>query len=61
MNALDPAVADLLAAIDEAVTGMADWRAAAVRSAISSALAGYDPGAAADWLREFLAQREAAR
>lgn len=52
---LDPATTDLLAAIPEALTGIADWRAAAVCSAIGRVLAGTDdPGAAADWLREFL-------
>lgn len=35
---------------------MADWRAVAVSSAASDALDG-DPGAAADWLRGFIATR----
>ena len=56
---LDPAAADLLEAISRAVDGMADWRAVAVGSAVDRVLAGDDdPGAAADWLRGFLAQRE---
>ena len=56
---MDPATADLLAAIRDALSGMADWRAVTVSSAASDALDG-DPGAAADWLREFVAGRERA-
>ena len=55
---LDPATADLLRAIHDAVSGMADWRTVAVTSAVQSALVDRDPAAAADWLRGFLAQRE---
>ncbi len=54
---LDPAVADLLAAVGEALDDLADWRASAVWSATTMALEGGDPGAAADWLRDFLATR----
>jgi len=57
---LDPATADLLRAIHDAVAGMADWRTVAVTSAVQSALVDRDPGAAADWLRGFLAERERA-
>jgi len=53
---LDPATADLLAAIRDGLAGIADWRCVAVSSAASDALDG-DPGAAADWLRGFLATR----
>ncbi len=56
MTAMDAATRDLLAAIGEALAGMADWRAVAVSSAASDALDG-DPGAAADWLRGFIATR----
>jgi hypothetical protein len=54
---LDPAVADLLAAIANALEGAPDWHAVAVTHAANRVLLGDDPGAAADWLREFLAQR----
>jgi hypothetical protein len=59
---LDHATADLLKAISDALEGLARWPAPAVRSALGRVLAGQDdPAAAADWLREFLAQREATR
>jgi len=58
---LDPAVRDLLETISRAVDGASDWRAVAVGSAVDRVLAGDDdPGAAADWLRGFLAERERA-
>jgi len=60
VTALDPAVADLLQAISRAVDGVADWRMVAVGSAVDRVLAGDDdPGAAADWLRGFLAEQAA--
>ena len=53
---LDPAVADLLEAISRAVHGIADWRMVAIGSAVDRVLDGTDDeGAAADWLRGFLA------
>jgi hypothetical protein len=58
---MDEATRDLLASIRGALTGMADWRAVAVCSTVDGVLAGEDdPGAAADWLVDFLAthQRE---
>lgn len=59
MTPLDPAIADFLKAIMEALDGIADWRVSAVRSVVGSVRVGFDdPGAAADWLRGFLAQRE---
>jgi hypothetical protein len=55
---MDEATRDLLAAISQALEGMADWRAVAVRSGIESMLSGKtDTGDVADWLRDFLAQR----
>lgn len=57
---LDPQARDLLTAISQAMVGVADWRMVAIGVAVDRVLAGQDdPGAAADWLREFLAQREA--
>jgi hypothetical protein len=53
---MDAATRDLLTGIRDALTGMADWRCVAVSSAANDALDG-DPGAAADWLRDFLATR----
>jgi hypothetical protein len=56
---LDPEVRDLLETISRAVDGMADWRMVAIGSAVDRVLAGDDdPGASADWLRDFLAERE---
>jgi hypothetical protein len=50
---------DLLAAISDALKGIADWRMVAVRSAVDRVRAGADdPGKAADDLRDFIAQRK---
>jgi hypothetical protein len=54
---MDESTRDLLAAISEALDGMADWRAIAVRAAALQAMGDYDPGQLADDLRHFLAQR----
>jgi hypothetical protein len=57
VTALDPATRDLLETISRAVDGIANWRMVAVGSAVDRVLAGdADPGAAADWLRGFLAE-----
>jgi hypothetical protein len=59
MTTLTPEVRDLLAAIRRAMVDWKDWRAVAVVSTISRVLDGSDtPGAAADWLEDFLAERE---
>jgi hypothetical protein len=55
---MDEATRDLLAAISQALDGMSDWRAVAVRSAVHQALNNVDRGQVADDLRGFLAQRE---
>jgi hypothetical protein len=57
MTTMDPAVRDLLAAIRDALKGCADWRAVSVAVAATDTLNDGDAGAAADWLRGFLAQR----
>jgi hypothetical protein len=54
---LTPGVRRLLEGIRDALAGMADWRAIAASSAANDALDG-DPGAAADWLRDFMATRK---
>jgi hypothetical protein len=57
---MDESTRDLLAAISQALDGMADWRAVAVRSAVHQALNNVDRGQAADDLRDFLATRREA-
>lgn len=58
---LNPATRDLLEAISQALDGTADWPASAASVAIDRVLRGDDdPGAAADWLRDFLAERQRA-
>jgi len=56
MTTMDPAVADLLAAIRDALKDCADWRAVSVAVAASDTLNDGDAGAAADWLRDFAAR-----
>jgi hypothetical protein len=52
---------DLLAAVSDALDGMADWRAVAVRSAVDRVRAGADePNKAADDLRDLVATRREA-
>jgi hypothetical protein len=60
VTTLDPAARDLLAAISQALNGMADWRAVAVRSAVHQALNNVDRGQVADDLRDFLDQHRTA-
>jgi hypothetical protein len=57
---MDETTRDLLAAISQALDGMSDWRAVAVRSAVHQALNNVDRGQVADDLRDFLAQRKEA-
>jgi hypothetical protein len=46
---------DLLAAVDQGLEHVADWRAIAVREAVTSVRAGrWDPGQATRWLRGML-------
>ena len=58
MSDLDPAGRRLLEEIHDALAGIADWRVIAAAAAAKDALDG-DPGAAADWLHEFIGTRRA--
>ena len=51
---MDAATRDLFQAIHDALADVNDWHASAAWSATNAILAGGDPGATADWLRDFV-------